>query len=122
MVHVQPRGSDLPRQPGRVGEVVKYLYHPGIVGGGMVKILDGFRHAARLAREIGAPGLIVDMADGYLLASFLSPLTNRREDHFGGSLEGRMRFPLEVFDAVLREWAAERLLGVRLSATDFARA
>jgi anthraniloyl-CoA monooxygenase len=61
------------------------------------------------------------MAHGRLLASFLSPLTNRRDDAYGGSLDHRMRFPMEVFDAVRREWPEDRLLGVRLQCSDWTR-
>jgi anthraniloyl-CoA monooxygenase len=60
------------------------------------------------------------MSHGYLLASFLSPLTNRREDEYGGELAGRMRYPLEVFDAVRAAWPAERPLAVALAASDWA--
>jgi anthraniloyl-CoA monooxygenase len=60
------------------------------------------------------------MAHGYLLASFLSPLTNRRTDPYGGSAAARMRFPLEVFDAVRAAWPAEKPVSVRISATDWA--
>jgi anthraniloyl-CoA monooxygenase len=84
-------------------------------------IVGEFGNAARLARRTAARMLIVDMAHGHLLASFLSPLTNRREDDCGGSLEARMRFPLRVFDAVGSEWPDDRLLGVRLNCTDLAR-
>ena len=60
------------------------------------------------------------MAHGYLLASFLSPLTNRRDDEYGGALENRLRFPLEVFDAVRAVWPAAKPISVRISATDWA--
>ena len=60
------------------------------------------------------------MAHGYLLASFLSPLTNQRTDEYGGELANRLRFPLEVLDAVRAAWPAERPLSVRLSASDWA--
>jgi len=58
-------------------------------------------------------------AHGYLVHEFLSPLSNRRTDQYGGSIENRMRFPLEIFDAVRQAWPAEKPLGVRLSATDW---
>jgi anthraniloyl-CoA monooxygenase len=58
------------------------------------------------------------MAHGYLLSSFLSPLTNQRKDAYGGALEQRMRFPLEVFDAVRAAWPAEKPLAVALNADD----
>jgi anthraniloyl-CoA monooxygenase len=59
-------------------------------------------------------------AHGYLLASFISPLTNRRTDAYGGSLENRLRFPLEVFEALRGAWPDDRPMSVRLSATDWA--
>ena len=62
------------------------------------------------------------MAHGYLLSSFLSPLSNLRTDEYGGSLESRMRFPLEVFDAVRAVWPADKPFFVRISATRLARA
>jgi len=61
----------------------------------------------------------IHMAHGYLLSSFLSPLTNRRTDEYGGSLQKRLRFPLEVFDAMRAAWPAERPMSVRISATDW---
>jgi len=60
------------------------------------------------------------MAHGYLLASFLSPLTNLRADDYGGPVARRLRFPLEVFDAVRKLWPADRPISVRISATDWA--
>ena len=60
------------------------------------------------------------MAHGYLLSSFISPLTNRRTDDYGGALENRMRFPLEVFRAVRAAWPDEKPMSVRISATDWA--
>src|SRR3981189_2814129 len=59
-------------------------------------------------------------AHGYLLASFISPLTNQRTDAYGGSLEGRLRFPLEVFEALRAAWPAHKPMSVRISATDWA--
>jgi anthraniloyl-CoA monooxygenase len=72
-------------------------------------------------QRAGAAALILDLAHGYLLASFLSPLTNRREDGYGGSLDGRMRLPLEVFEVVRGCWPPDRALGVRLGCSDWAR-
>jgi len=82
--------------------------------------LEDYVRATRLAHEAGFDLLEVHMAHGYLLASFLSPLTNRRTDGWGGPLERRLRFPLEVFDAVRAAWPAEKPLSVRLSAVDWA--
>jgi anthraniloyl-CoA monooxygenase len=84
-------------------------------------LAEAFGQAARRARDIGFPILLLDMAHGHLLASFLSPLANRRTDAYGGSLEGRMRFPMEVFERARAEWPTDRPLGVRLQATDWAR-
>jgi anthraniloyl-CoA monooxygenase len=75
--------------------------------------------AARLANEAGFDLLEIHMAHGYLLAAFLSPLTNRRTDEWGGPLANRLRFPLEVFAAVRAEWPAEKPMSVRLSAVDW---
>jgi anthraniloyl-CoA monooxygenase len=88
---------------------------------GMVNIVDDFKRSTALAAAVGVDLLILDMAHGHLLASFVSPLTNRRDDAFGGSLEARMRFPLDVADAVRAVWPADRPFGVRLQCSDWAR-
>ncbi|MFL6141349.1 MAG: FAD-dependent monooxygenase [Labedaea sp.] len=85
------------------------------------RVRAGFADAAELAAGAGFDVLELDLSDGYLLASFLSPLTNRRTDEFGGALENRLRYPLSVLDAVRAVWPAERLLAVRLTVTDWAR-
>ena len=87
---------------------------------GLARIRDGFAEAARRAARLGLDGIEVHAAHGYLLHQFLSPLSNRREDEYGGSLENRMRFPLEVFDAVRSAFPAKRPVIVRVSATDWA--
>jgi anthraniloyl-CoA monooxygenase len=76
--------------------------------------------AAGYAHDAGFDLLEIHMAHGYLLATFISPLTNRRTDAYGGALANRMRFPLEVFDAVRAAWPADKPLGVRISAVDWA--
>ena len=86
----------------------------------MEAVRDDFARAARMAEEAGFDLLELHFAHGYLLASFLSPLTNRRADAYGGSLVNRARFPLEVFDAVRAVWPAARPMSVRISATDWA--
>jgi anthraniloyl-CoA monooxygenase len=83
-------------------------------------VLEAFAAAAGRAAEAGFDLVALDLAHGYLLGSFLSPLTNRREDGYGGSPEGRLRFPLEVVDAVRAAWPAERPLAVTLQADDCA--
>jgi anthraniloyl-CoA monooxygenase len=84
-------------------------------------VRDAFVRAARLADEAGFDMLQLNATHGYLLASFLSPLTNRRDDAYGGSLEQRMRFPLAVFDAVRANWPAAKPIAVALSATDWVK-
>ncbi|HLG41812.1 MAG TPA: bifunctional salicylyl-CoA 5-hydroxylase/oxidoreductase, partial [Planctomycetota bacterium] len=86
----------------------------------MDRVRDDFARAARLANEAGFDILELHFAHGYLLATFISPLTNRRTDAFGGTLANRMRFPLEVFDAVRAVWPPEKPISVRISATDWA--
>jgi anthraniloyl-CoA monooxygenase len=83
-------------------------------------VRDEFVAATRRGAEAGFDLLELHCAHGYLLSSFLSPISNQRDDEYGGSLENRLRFPLEVFDAVRAEWPAERPLMVRISATDWA--
>lgn len=87
----------------------------------MDRVRDDFVRAALLADTADFDLLELHMAHGYLLASFLSPLTNRRTDEYGGALANRLRFPLEVFDAVRAAWPAAKPLAVCLSATDWAR-
>jgi anthraniloyl-CoA monooxygenase len=78
-----------------------------------------YANAAALAQEAGFDLLEIHMAHGYLLASFISPLTNTRTDEYGGALENRMRFPLEVFDACRSVWPAAKPMSVRISAVDW---
>ncbi|HEU0154162.1 MAG TPA: NADH:flavin oxidoreductase/NADH oxidase [Arenimonas sp.] len=86
---------------------------------GMDAIREAFADAARRAARLGIDAVQIHAAHGYLLHQFLSPLSNTREDDHGGSLENRMRFPLEVFDAVRAAFPAERPVSVRLSGTDW---
>ncbi len=85
----------------------------------LAEIRDQFVACAHAAARAGFDVLELHCAHGYLLSSFLSPLTNQRTDAYGGSLENRLRFPLEVFDAVRAAWPAERPMTVRISATDW---
>lgn len=86
---------------------------------GLARIRAAFAASARRAARLGLQALELHAAHGYLLHQFLSPIANRRTDRWGGALEHRMRFPLEVFDAVRAEWPSDRPLGVRVSATDW---
>ena len=85
---------------------------------GMEVVCDAFVQAAKMADEAGFDLLQLHMAHGYLLASFLSPLTNQRTDAYGGSLENRLRFPLEVFSALRSVWPEQKPLAVALNVTD----
>ncbi|MFF3695954.1 bifunctional salicylyl-CoA 5-hydroxylase/oxidoreductase [Streptomyces sp. NPDC002221] len=106
--------SPIPYLPG-ISQVPHALDHAELT-----EIRGQFTAAARRAADCGFDLLELHCAHGYLLSGFLSPLTNRRTDEYGGSLAARLRFPLEVFDAVRESWPAERPLTVRLSATDWA--
>jgi len=86
----------------------------------MDKVTDDFVRATRLGLEAGFDMLELHMAHGYLLASFLSPLTNLRRDEYGGSVADRLRFPLEVLRSVRAQWPEDKPLSVRISATDWA--
>ena len=86
----------------------------------MDRVRDQFVRAAGYADEAGFDLLELHFAHGYLLACFISPLTNQRSDAYGGDLDGRLRFPLEVFDAVRAAWPEEKPISVRISATDWA--
>ncbi|MFI5271531.1 MAG: FAD-dependent monooxygenase [Ktedonobacterales bacterium] len=85
---------------------------------GMTAVREAFARAARWADEAGVDLLALSMAGGDLLASFLSPLANARDDDYGGTLEQRLRFPLEVLDAVRAAWPAGKPLAIALTVTD----
>jgi anthraniloyl-CoA monooxygenase len=86
----------------------------------MDEVIADYVAATRRADRAGFDMVEMHAAHGYLLASFISPLTNRRTDDYGGSLENRMRFPLEVFRAMRAAWPDEKPVSVRISATDWA--
>jgi len=86
---------------------------------GLDRIRDAFADSARRAARLDLAAVQLHGAHGYLLHQFLSPLSNRRTDEYGGSLENRMRFPLEVFDAVRAAFPADRPVTMRVSGTDW---
>ncbi len=88
--------------------------------GAMDAIRDQFVNATRLAIDAGFDMIELHAAHGYLLSSFITPLQNKRDDDYGGSLANRLRYPLEVFAAMREAWPAERPMSVRISATDWA--
>jgi 2,4-dienoyl-CoA reductase-like NADH-dependent reductase (Old Yellow Enzyme family) len=86
---------------------------------GMARVRDAFVAAAKRAERLGIDALELHGAHGYLMHQFLSPISNRRTDQYGGSLENRMRYPLEVFDAVRAVFPERKPIGVKVSATDW---
>jgi 2,4-dienoyl-CoA reductase-like NADH-dependent reductase (Old Yellow Enzyme family) len=86
---------------------------------GLARVRIAFVDAAKRAERLGIDALELHGAHGYLMHQFLSPIANKRTDKYGGSLENRMRFPLEVFDAVRAVYPDHKPIGVRVSATDW---
>ena len=85
----------------------------------MDAVRDDFVRAAQMAARAGFDWLELHYAHGYLMSAFITPVTNKRTDEYGGSLENRMRFPLEVLRAVRKVWPADRPMSVRISASDW---
>src|SRR6478609_11640553 len=85
----------------------------------MDEVIADYVAATRRADRAGFDMVEMHAAHGYLLASFITPLTNRRTDDYGGSLENRMRFPLEVYRAVRKVWPDDKPISVRISAHDW---
>lgn len=106
--------SPLPLHPG-VSQTPRPMTRDDMDG-----LVAAYVDAARRAEAAGFDIVEIHMAHGYLLASFISPLTNRRDDEYGGSLEARMRYPLEIFDAVRATWPEHKPISVRISAVDWA--
>ena len=86
---------------------------------GLARVRDAFIAAAKRAERLGLDGLELHCAHGYLLHQFLSPISNKRTDRYGGSLQNRMRYPLEVFDAIRAAFPADKPVGIKVSATDW---
>ena len=105
--------SSLPFQGGQVPPAV-------LDREGLARVRNAFAEAAVRAARLDIDAVQIHAAHGYLLHEFLSPLSNRRDDAYGGSLENRMRFPIEVFDAVRTAFPADRPVTVRVSGTDWA--
>ena len=104
--------SALPHKPGEAAPLA-------LDATGMRRIRDAFAATAGRAARLGVDGVELHAAHGYLLHQFLSPIANRRTDNYGGALERRMRFTLEVFDAVRATFPHDKPVGVRVSATDW---
>jgi len=91
----------------------------GLTRAGLTEVKQQFVEATRRAARIGFDLIELHAGHGYLLHEFLSPIANQRDDEYGGSTANRIRFPLEVFEAVRAAWPDDRPLGVRVSATDW---
>jgi anthraniloyl-CoA monooxygenase len=120
--HSGPRGATRPRRVGAdlpLADPWPLLAPNEMTRADMDRVREDFGRAASTVAEAGADLLEVDAAHGYLLGSFLSPLSNRRTDAFGGPLEARMRYPLGVIGVVLETWSGP--ISVRVPATDWAR-
>jgi 2,4-dienoyl-CoA reductase-like NADH-dependent reductase (Old Yellow Enzyme family) len=109
----RPEGpSDLPHKQGETPPLT-------LDATGLARIRDAFAASAKRAERLGLDALEVHCAHGYLLHQFLSPISNKRTDQYGGSLPNRMRFPLEVFEAVRAAFPATKPVGLRVSSTDW---
>ncbi len=113
------RGGWIPVAPSAIPQLVGEPPPKAIDLAMLAQIRREFVDATARALRIGVDALELHMAHGYLLHEFLSPLSNQREDEYGGAFDNRIRFPLEVFAAVRARWPQDRPLGVRISATDW---
>lgn len=113
------RGPALPVAPSALPYGEGWVVPAALAREELDGVVEAFRLAAARAVEAGFDVLEVHAAHGYLLHEFLSPLSNRREDEYGGPLENRLRLPLRVLSAVRAVWPEERPLFVRVSATDY---
>jgi len=112
-------GGWLPEAPSPIAHGADEPPPRALDRGELARLREAFAAAARRAARLDFDALELHMAHGYLLHQFLSPVANQRRDEYGGDLAGRMRFPLEVFDAVRAAFPADRPVGVRVSATDW---
>jgi 2,4-dienoyl-CoA reductase-like NADH-dependent reductase (Old Yellow Enzyme family) len=112
-------GPEIPVAPSSIPQADDWATPYALTAGEVDEIVDAFGAAARRAHAAGLDAIEIHAAHGYLLHEFLSPISNRRSDHYGGSLENRARFLLRVVDAVRSVWPAKKPLMVRISATDW---
>jgi NADPH2 dehydrogenase len=101
--------------PHKEGEVPPHAFDAA----GLARVRNAFVATARRAERLGIDAIELHCAHGYLLHQFLSPISNRRTDQYGGSLENRMRFPLEIFEAIRAAFPADKPVGIKVSATDW---
>ncbi|MCP4621741.1 MAG: NADH:flavin oxidoreductase/NADH oxidase [Bradyrhizobium sp.] len=112
-------GGWLPEGPSAVPHKAEETPPLALDTAGLKRITDAFVASAKRAERLGLDALEVHSAHGYLLHQFLSPISNKRVDRYGGSLENRIRFPLEVFEAVRATFPQNKPVGLRVSATDW---
>jgi 2,4-dienoyl-CoA reductase-like NADH-dependent reductase (Old Yellow Enzyme family) len=113
------KGGWVPVGPEAVPFTEKHNVPKALTSQEIAGLVKDFEVATKLSLEAGFQVVEIHMAHGYLMHEFLSPLTNHRSDEFGGSLENRMRFPLQVVEVVRRAWPAKWPVFVRLSASDW---
>jgi 2,4-dienoyl-CoA reductase (NADPH2) len=118
LIHVD-QGGWLPLAPSAIAQLEHEPPPKVIDAAALVQIKLEFAAAAERALRIGVDALELHMAHGYLLHEFLSPLSNQRDDAYGGSFDNRIRLPMEVFAVVRKRWPQDKPLGVRISATDW---
>jgi 2,4-dienoyl-CoA reductase-like NADH-dependent reductase (Old Yellow Enzyme family) len=113
------QGGWRPMAPSAIPQLAHEPPPAALDAAGLAQIKRAFVDAARRAARIGIDAIELHCAHGYLLHEFLSPLSNRRDDAYGGSFDNRIRFPLEVFAAVRGAWPQDKPMGVRISTTDW---
>jgi 2,4-dienoyl-CoA reductase-like NADH-dependent reductase (Old Yellow Enzyme family) len=113
------QGGWTPVAPSAIPQLATEPPPAAVDAAGLAQIKREFVDAAQRASRIGIDALELHCAHGYLLHEFLSPISNQRKDEYGGSLDNRVRFPLEVFAAVRDAWPQDKPMGVRISATDW---
>ena len=112
-------GGWLPEGPSALPHKAEEVPPLALDAAGLKRIVDAFVASAKRAERLGLDALEVHSAHGYLLHQFLSPISNQRTDQYGGSLQNRIRFPLEVFEAVRATFPQNKPVGIRVSATDW---
>jgi 2,4-dienoyl-CoA reductase-like NADH-dependent reductase (Old Yellow Enzyme family) len=114
-----PEGGWQPEAPSAVPHIEGEAPPRALDAAGLKRVRDAFVAATQRADRLGIDAIELHCAHGYLLHEFLSPIANKRTDEYGGSLQNRMRYPLEVFDAVRAAFPARKPVGVKVSATDW---
>jgi 2,4-dienoyl-CoA reductase-like NADH-dependent reductase (Old Yellow Enzyme family) len=112
-------GGWVPEAPSAIPYDTGWAVPRALTKDDMKRLIEEFVSSTKRLDRIGVDLIELHGAHGYLLHQFLSPLSNQRTDEYGGSTENRMRFPLEVFDAVRKAWPEAKPLGIRVSATDW---